>query len=291
MPENIHIGFNLNHAWLNGRDFGTVITPLKGAGLTALEFVVDFRIPEYGDHVEPLCQQTRDAGLGISFHAPFLDPPFAFGFSGQERAKLEENWKPVLDLINSFAGTNGIRTEMVLHGVHGPTDDMAALYDDTVAQAKWILSYCPEIYLGLENLPVPRDPQARRKFGEDRASVLKAVREINHPRCGITWDMGHCVRDKVFENPSEEWTREVIHVHAHDVDENRQDHWPFILGSTPYKRWISYLLQQGFSGTITAELSYNLIADWPQEKIDSELLHTIKEIKAVIDSEAAISEK
>ena len=121
--------------------------------------------------------------------------------------------------------------------------------------------------------------------------MLKAVREINHPRCGITWDMGHCVRDKVFENPSEEWTREVIHVHAHDVDENRQDHWPFILGSTPYKRWISYLLQQGFSGTITAELSYKLIADWPQEKIDSELLHTIKEIKAVIDSEAAISEK
>jgi sugar phosphate isomerase/epimerase len=284
MPENIYIGFNLNHAWLKGRDFDAVLAPLTEAGVSVLELLVDFRFPEYGDHIEKLCQQTRDAGLGISFHAPFLDPPFAYGFARDNRAQVEADWRPVLELMNRYAGANSIRTELVLHGVHGPTDDMRPLFDDTVAQARWILSYCPDIFLGIENLPIPRNPEARRKYGEDRNSVLKAVQAVDHPRCGITWDMGHCVRDKVLENPSEEWTREVIHVHVHDVDEHRQDHWPFILGSTPYQRWIPYLIQMGFTGTITAELSGNLLNDWPQERIDRELLHTIQEIKAAIES-------
>jgi sugar phosphate isomerase/epimerase len=283
MPKNVHIGFNLSHGWLTGRDFETVVAPLQEAGLGALELLVEFRYPEYGDHVEWLCEQAKAVGLGLSFHAPFQDPPFAYGFSRENRTQIEQDWQPVLDLLNRYAGTNGIRSELTLHGVHGAPDDMEGLFMDTVEQAKWLLESCPEIYLGIENLPVPRNPDALRKFGEDRESVLEALRLVDHPRCGITWDMGHCVRDKVLENPTAEWVREVIHVHVHDVDDSRQDHWPFILGSTPYERWISYLLENGFTGTITAELSGGLYTDWPQEKIDRELLHTLQEIKTVVD--------
>ena len=282
MPENVHIGFNLNHAWLNGRSFEEVVNPLQEAGVDVLELLVEFRFPEFGDHIEWLCEQAKSAGMGLCFHAPFQDPPFAYGFSRENRAQIETDWQPVIDLLNRYAGTNGYRSELVLHGVHGVSGEMDALEADTVAQAKWILEECPEIWLGIENLPVPRNPDALRKFGEDRPSVLRAVRAVDHPRCGITWDMGHCVRDKLLENPSEEWAKEVIHVHTHDVDDARQDHWPFILGTTPYQRWISYLLDQGFTGTITAELSGNLYADWPQEKIDGDLLHTIREIKKAI---------
>ena len=63
MPENVHIGFNLNHAWLNGRTFEEVIQPLQNAGLDILELLVEFRYPEFGEHIEWLCEQAKSAGL------------------------------------------------------------------------------------------------------------------------------------------------------------------------------------------------------------------------------------
>ena len=280
--QSIHIGFNLNFQWLQGRDFSAVINPLIAAGLTVLEIHLDFRFPEIADHLEFLCSQTVNAGLGISFHGPYLDPPFMVGFSGEKQSFLMAQWQPVISLINKYASSNDIRTELVLHGSHGPDADMSNLLDDTVDISRWILEQCPELFIGIENLPIPRNPSNLVKYGEDRASVLNAVNLVDHPRCGITWDMGHCVRNHVFELPSQEWVREVVHVHVHDVDEARQDHWPLNLGRTPYLEWIRFLITNNFSGTITAELNGDLYAGWTQKYIDAELLSTIQKIKSAI---------
>jgi sugar phosphate isomerase/epimerase len=278
--QNICIGFNLDFQWLNGRDFRSVINPLVSAGLNVIEVHLDFRFPEIADHLKYLCKQAIDSGLGISFHGPYLDPPFMYGFAREKQTSLMGQWQPVINFINKYASSNGIRTELVLHGSHGPDAIMNDLLDDTVQISRWILEQCPELFIGIENLPTPRNPSNLVKFGEDRASVLNAVNLVDHPRCGITWDMGHCVRNHVFELPSREWMGNVVHVHVHDVDQSRQDHWPLNLGRTPYLEWIRFLVVNDFSGTITAELNGDLYGGWTQEYIDAELLTTIQKIKA-----------
>jgi len=250
--------------------------------LTVLEVHLELRFPEIADHIEFLCEKANEAGLGINFHAPYLDPPFMYKFSGAEKDSIKAKWTPVLDIANRYATTNGIRTEMVLHGSHGPLADMNDLLADTIEITRWILDYCPEIFLGIENLPTPRNPNELVKFGENRESVLEAVKLVGHPRCGITWDMGHCVRNKVFDLPADEWIKQVVHVHLHDVDEHRQDHWPLILGSTPYQEWISVLQAHEFSGTITAELNGKLYSNWTQDEIDGHLLATIEKIQSTL---------
>jgi sugar phosphate isomerase/epimerase len=281
--KKINIGSNLDTHWLKGRSFASVVEPLMEKGLTVLEVHLELRFPEIADHIETLCNGAARAGLGINFHAPYLDPPFMYEFSREENESIKADWSPVLEIVNQFAGTNDIRTEMVLHGSHGPYAEMADLLTDTIEISRWILNACPTLYLGIENLPTPRNPNELVKFGENRESVLDAVRKVNHDRCGITWDMGHCVRNKVFELPTEEWMSRVVHVHLHDVDENRQDHWPLVLGSTPYEEWIPALRDRGFEGTITAELNGKLYQDWTLEEIDKNLLMTISKIKHTLD--------
>jgi len=281
--KKIIVGFNLNHEWFKDRIFGEVVEPLIEEGLGALELHLDLRVPEIARHIEGLCENAVQSGLGLSFHAPFLDPPFMYGFARDNRETLIGQWKPILDLVNRYAGANGIRTEITMHGAHGPGASYQDLFDDTVAIASWILEYCPEIWLGIENLPVPRRPDEMVKYGEDRQTTLDAVQAVGHSRCGITWDMGHCVRDKVFTLPDPEWTCRVIHAHVHDVDDHRQDHWPLMLGKTPYKEWIGHLVAAGFSGTMTAELNGTLYSDWSQAEIDAQLVETIKEIKMAVD--------
>jgi len=279
----INIGSNLDFHWLKGRSFQSVVEPLMEKGLSVLEVHLDLRFSEIADHIEYLCDEATRTGLGINFHAPYLDPPFMYGFSGEEKESIQADWSPVLEIVNQYAGANGIRTEMVLHGSHGPYAEMSDLLADTIEISRWILDTCPKLYLGIENLPTPRNPNELVKFGENRESVLDAAQKVNHDRCGITWDMGHCIRNKVFELPTEEWMSRVVHVHLHDVDENRQDHWPLMLGSTPYEEWIPALMDSGFEGTITAELNGKLYQDWLQQEIDNNLLLTIDKIKRTVE--------
>lgn len=281
--KKINIGSNLDYYWLRGRPFLSVVEPLMEKGLTVLEVHLELRFPEIADHVKTMCQEAARTGLGINFHAPYLDPPFMYGFSGEEKESIKADWSPALDIVNQFAGTNEIRTEMVLHGSHGPHAPMDDLLSDTVEISHWILETCPDLFLGIENLPTPRNPNELVIFGENRESVLEAVQKVNHNRCGITWDMGHCVRNKVFNLPSEEWMRRVVHVHLHDVDENRQDHWPLIHGNTPYEKWIPELRDHGFEGTITAELNGRLYQDWTQDEIDNKLQLTIDKVKRALE--------
>lgn len=281
--DQINIGFNMDFQWLNGRDIFAVISPLVRKGLTVLEIHLEPRFPEISDHIEFLCDSASQAGLGLCFHAPYLDPPFMYGFSTTGRNTLETGWALVLEFINRYSSVNDIRTEMVLHGSHGPNAHMDALLKDTVEIAAWILDNCPELTIGIENLPTPRNPSELVKFGEDRDSVLKAVNMIDHPRCGITWDMGHCVRNNVLETPEDSWIQRVVHVHVHDVDAARQDHWPLMTESTPYQSWIQALAKAGFSGTITAELNRNLYGSWSQETIDEYLISSIEKIKSAIN--------
>lgn len=281
--KKINIGSNLDYHWLKGRSFASIIEPLMEKGLTVLEVHLELRFPEIADHIKFLCDNATHAGLGIHFHAPYLDPPFMYGFSRGEKESIKADWSPVLEIVNRYAGANGIRTEMVLHGSHGPFAEMNDLLEDSIEISRWILNSCPKLYLGIENLPTPRNPSELVKFGENRESVLDAVQKVNHDRCGITWDMGHCVRNNVFELPTEEWLSRVVHVHLHDVDENQQDHWPLVLGSTPYEVWIPALRDRGFEGTITAELNGKLYQDWPQEVIDNNLLLTIDKIKHTLE--------
>jgi hypothetical protein len=283
LMSEINIGSNLDYHWLCHRSFHTVVEPLMEEGLTVLEVHLDLRVAEIADHIEFLCESAAAEGLGVNFHAPFLEPPLMYGFSGEEQEIIISHWTPVLDIVNRYANTNGIRSEMVLHGSHGPDADMKVLLADTIGISRWILEYCPNIFLGIENLPTPRNPNELVKFGENRESVLEAVKLVAHPRCGITWDMGHCVRNKVFDLPTDEWIQRVVHVHLHDVDKDRQDHWPLILGSTPYRTWISALKAQGFAGTITAELNSKLYNGWTQEEIDQNLLKTIEKIRIALE--------
>ena len=92
------------------------------------------------------------------------------------------------------------------------------------------------------------------RMGETYDQVVNLVREFNHPRLNICWDFGHTVLQNLGLPPAD-FLRATRHVHIHDLDATRQDHFPLVFGNVPWQDDLRALIQAGFDGAVVMEIN------------------------------------
>jgi len=296
LKKNVLIGFNIHPLWLSGTDLESFLSPLRDNGLRSLEFEVDSNLPGW-EQFEPLMESCSDIGMEICFHAPYRPHYSLYDFCGIRRDEICNINKPLWSLADSWGVRNNFRTEIIVHGatLHQSHPDSSTfrsqeesqgkvtkekLREDTKGFITWALETFPNLTIALENLDVTKPGVI--KFGQRREDVLSLVTEIDHPRLGICWDMGHDIRHGVTEDPSKEWLEHVVHVHVHDIDNNGEDHFPLVFNTVPNEHWIQLLMDAGMEGTITLELKGGNLINWELERINYALAQSIKTINEVI---------
>jgi sugar phosphate isomerase/epimerase len=272
MSKNL-VSFSMHPRWVYNGTTIDFLEPLRAVGLGALEFELDANGPDWPRFI-PSMENCQQLGFTLCFHAPYKTPYTIAGFAGQERAAIEVDYAPMLDIAARFGPTT-----VVVHGAHSPTRSYEELCADTVAFLRWALARYPSLTFALENL-CP-DPNLT-KTGVTRAGLLHLVEEIDDPRLGICWDMGHDVLAGRYDLPDDAWLQHVCHVHVHDVDSQGIDHYPFVYGRVPYQSWLPALAETGFAAIVTLEIKSEQLIPLGMAQIMEMLVSSISEIRRLL---------
>jgi sugar phosphate isomerase/epimerase len=248
---------------------------LRNAGLSTLEFELDNHLDKW-DETTKLMGQCFDLGMDLCFHAPYRLPHRIAGFSGGNKESIKQDYRSLLDIAREWAKRTGEPKTVVFHGARGEQGQHSQLYMDTRNFCAWLLEFYPELRFALENNN-PTDPNVI-KIGVTREEVLDLVTDLNSPRLGICWDMGHDYLAHRDDRLAPEWLERVIHVHVHDVDANENDHFPLVYGKVPHAKWLRALRQAGMKGIVTLELKGGNLKDWHPDEISKALIESVKSI-------------
>ncbi len=246
----IELGFGLHPKWLGSGTREDFLGPLKAAGMSVLEFTLHPATDEW-PAMRALAEECTAAGYRCHFHAPY-QPPFTLaGFAGTRRNEIEQMYTPALELVERLGEAGHFDPALVVHGATAAAP-RAELRRDTEAFLSWVLAETRRAHVMLEILP-HRPPFVRT--GESRDEVLDVARALNHPRLGLCWDLGHDYLLDYTELPDDEFLRRVRHVHIHDVNAAREDHYPLVFGNVPWQADLCALLAVGFEGAVVMEIN------------------------------------
>jgi sugar phosphate isomerase/epimerase len=274
MAKDIRIGFSMHPRWIDQAGLKAFIDPLRQAGLSVLEFELDDHLDGWPESLK-LMEEAFDAGLDLSFHAPYRLPHSLVGFGGARRKSLQAEYLPLLGIAESWGKRTGRLHTVVMHAAVSKTPAQpASLQEDTLAYLLWVLETFPHIHLALENNHPAH--QGEVKIGIQREEILQIARNFPADRLGICWDMGHDFLRHQPGEPSQEWYSRVIHVHLHDVDAADDDHYPLVLGNVPHQAWLRGLKEAGMKGIVVLELKGDRLQGWPMEKINQALVASIE---------------
>lgn len=273
MADGIRAGFTMHPRWVEGTDLHTFLEPLRQAGLSALEFELDTHLDLWNEF-EPLMETAVNQGMELSFHAPYREPHTLTGFAGNKRNDIERDYRPMLEIAERWAVRAGSPWVVVFHAATAyPPHDRKSLIEDTVAFLNWVGEEFPQIRIALENNSPSSDSVI--KLGVKHDDVLSLIKRVNRLNLGICWDMGHDYLQGGEQATAAEWLASVIHVHLHDVDESGLDHYPLVLGRTPYPGWLRALKTSGMKGLIVLELKGERLLGWPLKRIRSALIESV----------------
>ncbi len=245
----IELGFALHPKWVERSGRENFLAPLKAAGMSVLEFTLQ---PE-GDEWEPmraLAEECVRAGYRCHFHAPYKDPFNSDGFTTSRRDELIRLYETPLDFAERMAEVGNHSPALVIHGAHGATS-LAQLTEDTRQFLLWVLERTRHARLMLEILP-PKPGYLR--VGESYEQVVNLVRAINHLRLNICWDLGHSYLQNL-NLPPQDFLCATRHVHIHDSNDAREDHFPLVFGNVPWLEDLSALIRAGFNGAVVMEIN------------------------------------
>ena len=278
--REIRISFSMHPRWVDNGGLKAFIDPLRHAGLSALEFELDDHLDCWPDSL-PLMETAVEQGLELSFHAPYRAPHSLVGFAGNRRPALEQEYRPLLEIAESWARRTGAQRTLVVHAaVSQPPANPASLVADTIAYLNWVAETFPNLHLALENNHPPLKNEI--KVGIQRADVLQIANCLQPTRLGICWDMGHDYLRHQQDEPTPEWLSRVMHVHLHDVDHADQDHYPLVLGNVPHQPWLQGLKQAGMNGIVVLELKGERLKDWSMDQIRTALVGSVETISREI---------
>ena len=246
----MQFGFGLHPKWLGNGTREEFLAPLKAQGMSALEFTLHPGIDEW-ESMSALAEECARAGYPCHFHAPY-QPPFTLaGFATNQRDAIQKMYDPALELVERLAEENHFAPSLIIHGATANAPH-AELRRDTEAFLTWVLSVTRHSQLMLENLP-PKPGFTRT--GESRDEVLAIAHQFNNPRLGICWDLGHDYLLGYTELPDADFLRAVRHVHIHDINNAREDHFPLVFGNVPWQADLHALAGVGFDGAIVMEIN------------------------------------
>jgi sugar phosphate isomerase/epimerase len=274
--REIQIGFSMHPRWIDQGSLKAFIDPMIRAGLSALEFELDDHLDCWFDSPS-LMETAVSMGLALSFHGPYRAPHSLVGFSGGLRPILEKEYRPLLEIAETWAQRTGKPATLVIHpAVALPPADPASLVADTIAYLHWVAGTFPDLFLALEN----NHPQVQDeiKVGIQRKDILNIVNCLPPSRLGICWDMGHDYLSHQPEHPSPEWFSRVRHVHVHDADLEGRDHYPLVFGNVPHQFWLHGLKQAGMKGIVVLELQGGRLKNWTMDQINKALIESIETI-------------
>ena len=244
-------GFALHPKWLGNGTREEFLTPLKEQGMTALEFTLHPGTEEW-ESMSALAEECAFVGYPCHFHAPYHQPPFTLaGFASDKRDEIQKMYAPALELVERLAGENFSEPSLIIHGAtaKAPREELRR---DTEAFLTWVLGATSRAQLMLENLP-PKPGFTRT--GESREEVLEIVHQFNEPRLKMCWDLGHDYLLGYTELPNADFLRAVRHVHIHDINDKREDHFPLVYGNVPWQDDLRALASVGFNGTVIMEIN------------------------------------
>ncbi len=94
-------------------------------------------------------------------------------------------------------------------------------------------------------------------FIERMEQFARLAEELNHPRFGLTLDVGHlhCLGDGDPVDRIREFSRHLMNVHVEDMRAGVHDHLQFGDGEMKFEPILKTLREVGYTGTLNVELS------------------------------------
>jgi len=279
MNDAFTIGFNIHPRWVRDSSLKTFLAPLRQAGLSSLEFELDDHLPMW-EEFEPLMEETVAEGLQLSFHAAYRSPHTLLGYSSGNSKEIQQDYRPMLQIAENWSLRLNKLHAVVFHAAAAPAPhDTRPMIEDTVAFLQWVCEEFPHLKIALEN----NNPSSANqiKLGVHREDVLALLQLIDRPQAGICWDMGHDALTSLEMIAPQEWVQKVIHVHLHDYDKDRQDHYPLIFGNVPYQSWLAQLKLADYQGIVVLELKGERFKNMEYEQI----IHTLADSFSAIRRE------
>lgn len=274
-------GFTLDPQWIGPQACDEFLAPFTTAGLRVLEFILH-PFAEDWIPIKTLAEECVEAGYACHIHAPYLNPFNPAGFASARRTEVRRMFSPALELTERLARRGGFTLALVIHGARG-TQSLDELTRDTREFLAWALSETQLACLALELLP----PKKLTRVGERREEVFALVREIDHPRLGICWDLGHDAILGYKDLPSEDFLRAVRHVHIHDRNSAGEDHFPLIYGNVPWQQDLRALSQVGYTGAVTLELNFKRAQT--VARLNDRIVDSFSAMRAVMDEALTVS--
>jgi sugar phosphate isomerase/epimerase len=280
MDSNIRIGFSMHPRWARAEELEAFILPLRQSGLSLLEFELDDHQEDW-PIFEPLMKTAFQMGLGLSFHAPYRPPYSLIGFASQERRRIQDDYRPMLEIAETWAQKSQSCKTLVIHAAvaHEPVS-RETLIDDTLAFLTWVVEEFPELQLALENNHPARLDEV--KPGVEPEDVLSMVTALDTTHLGVCWDIGHDYLRQKEAILTREWLSRVVHVHVHDVNNRGEDHYPLIFGRVPYKRWLGAWKMMGGGGSVVLELKGKHLQNWSPIRVAGVLEASVSKLKIVL---------
>lgn len=276
---DIRIGFSMHPNWLGNGSLDDFVTQLCRAGLSALEFELDNRLPAW-PAFPPLMEAAFRMGLALSFHAPYRPAHSIAGFAGDRCIAIQSDHAPLLAVAETWARRSPNCQALVVHAAAGLRGaDRTALVEDTLAYLAWVGETYPNLRIALENNRPARGSEV--KVGASREDVLALLEASGHPEFGACWDMGHDALAGETRDPSPDWLSRVTHVHVHDVEAGGEDHFPLIYGRVQHARWLPAWKSAGGRGLVVLELKGQHLQGWPLQHIsrvlEASIIHLAEE--------------
>ncbi len=192
-----------------------------------------------------------DMGLGITIHGWLPDmgsqTDVPLGIQELEKALIEYEPKSLIPFTvhshsynHCMGATESEVTEQTIRDLNSLSEALAP---------KSVLAVALELCRHKE----------RRSIGVTFEGVLSMVEQISPGDIGICWDMGHSQANYLERRdvrlPSEEFLKQVVHTHIHDVGSNGRTHWPVLTEQGYIRDCIDILKSSGYSGAYNLELS------------------------------------
>lgn len=245
----IELGFALHPKWVERQGREAFLAPFKSNGMKVLEFTLH-PVGDEWESMRTLAEECVQSEYRCHFHAPYQDPFNSDGFASSRRDELMRLYETPLAFAERMGTLGDYSPALVIHGAHG-TSSLERLRQDTCQFLAFVIGRTERCRLMLEILP-PKSGYIR--LGESYEAVTDVVREINDPRLNICWDFGHSYLQNLGTPPND-FLRATRHVHIHDINALREDHFPLVYGNVPWQEDLRALMRVGFDGAVVMEIN------------------------------------
>lgn len=242
---------NLDNNWIQLFLANDIYSKISGC-----EIYIDFCDLEGKTYLSNLLRENIAPHWKFQFHAPDLDT-------------LNNNYLNLLEYYDELSQILGYRIRVNFHPIASNisiSDNISKTKDELCKILNIIEKRKFNIDILIENLD--------KTLGNQRCNLHELDEIIDMKNVGLTWDIGHEVKDNNCDYLlGEKFVTKLENIHLHDILDT--DHHPFYYGKTDLKKCFKYLNEIGFNGTVVSEIALDF---YKCSNFQESVLETIKNI-------------